>query len=336
MEKLTCKQVRINTIFPIFKFSEKTGQQSMIRQLKYYIVLPFLCLLLESCETDLHLKLQEGGGQMVLFAFPTADSTLSVHLSKSVSHSSVDDFERIYNGYIAIYKNGARIDSFAWPFNKTWEQRPGIALTEGDLIQVVGGDSDGLRVIGETAIPKAVPIEAINKISTAVVGNNGNFLYDVLFKDTPGMENFYQLIVTDETRDSLQKIIDFQQVNYSKDDEVFYIRDQEGSLLGGINFLGSFSDYLIQGKTHRLRIGIPKTYFDPPGENEKRIMRFHLMSLSEDYFNYLRSRVVAEYNYDLPVVDPIKIHSNVSEGLGLVGGLSIASDSLIIIGNSYE
>ncbi|GAO31219.1 DUF4249 domain-containing protein [Geofilum rubicundum] len=308
----------------------------MIKRLKFFIILPFLGVLLESCETDLPLKLQEGGGQMVLFAFPTADSTLSVHLSKSVSHSSVDDFERIYNGYVAIYKNGARIDSFAWPFNKTWEQRPGMALKEGDLIQVVGGDSEGLRVTGKTAIPEAVFIEAINNVSTSVVGNNGNFLYDVLFKDPPGIDNFYQLIVTDETRDSLQKVIDFQPVNYSKDDEVFYIRDQEGSLLGGINFLGSFSDYLIQGKTHRLRIGIPKTYLDPSGDNEKRILRFHLMSLSEDYFNYLRSRVVAEYNYDLPVVDPIKIHSNIDHGLGLVGGISIASDSIVIIGNSYE
>jgi hypothetical protein len=312
------------------------SHQSMIRPVKFLVVLSILFLLIESCETNLNLKLQEGGGQMVLFAFPTADSTLSVHLSKSVSHSSVDDFERIYNGYIAIYKNEARIDSFVWPFNKTWELRPGISLKEGDLIKIVGGESDGLRVTGKTVIPKAVPIEAINRISSKVGANQENILYDVLFKDTPETDNFYQLIVTDETIDSLQKSTGFQPVNYSKVDEVFYIRDQEGSLLGGINFLGSFSDFLIQGKTHRLRIGIPKTYLDPPGENSTRILRFHLMSLSEDYFNYLRSRVVAEHNYDLPVVDPIKIHSNIEQGLGLVGGLSIASDSIVIIGNNYE
>lgn len=300
---------------------------------KLLLALLFLWLMVGSCETDLRLELQEGGGQLVLFAFPTADSTLSVHLSKSVSHSSVDDFERIYDGYIAIYKNGARIDSFAWPFNKTWEQKPGLAIHEGDQIRIVGGNTEGLRVTGETTLPAAIAINTIFKTPNTT---NGAVLFEVGFTDPAGINNFYQLIVTNETRDSLDRPIELQKINYSKTDEVFYIRDQEGSLLGGIDFLGSFSDYLIQGKTHRLQIGIPQIYLEMPGEKEKRIIRFHLLSLSESYYKYLRSRVVAEYNYDLPVVDPIKTHSNISGGLGLVGGISIATDSLVIIGNNYD
>ncbi len=299
-------------------------------------MLPLLALMLIRCESNLNLELQEGGGQLVLFAFPTADSTLSVHLSKSVSHSSLDDFERIYDGYIAVYKNGARIDSFAWPFNKTWEQRPGHSIQEGDIIRIVGGNDEGLRVVGETSLPKAVSIDSIYKRETNTTNGNRSVLYEIDFNDPPDINNFYQLIVTNETRDSLDNPIEFQQINYSKTDEVFYIRDQEGSLLGGINFLGSFSDHLIQGKPHQLRIGIPEIYLKKPGEKEKRIIRFHLLSLSEAYYLYLRSRVVAEYNYDLPVVDPIKTHSNISGGLGLVGGISIASDSIVIIGNNYE
>ncbi len=299
-------------------------------------MLPLLVLMLVRCESNLNLELQEGGGQLVLFAFPTADSTLSVHLSKSVSHSSVDDFERIFDGYIAVYKNGARIDSFAWPFNKTWEQRPGHVLQEGDLIRVVGGNTEGLRAVGETTLPKAVPINGIKQLETNAPNGNRSVLHEIDFIDPPNIDNFYQLIVTNETRDSLGNPIEFQQINYSKTDEVFYIRDQEGSLLGGINFLGSFSDYLIQGETYKLKIGIPEIYLEKPGEKEKRIIRFHLLSLSEPYYKYLRSRVVAEYNYDLPVVDPIKTHSNINGGLGLVGGISIASDSIVIIGNNYE
>lgn len=308
----------------------------MTRATKLLLSLLFLWLLVGSCETDLHLELQEGGGQLVLFAFPTADSTLSVHLSKSVSHSSVDDFERIYDGYIAIYKNDARIDSFAWPFNKTWAQKPDLAINEGDQIRIIGGNTEGLRVVGETTLPAAVAINNIHEKIPKTTNGNGSILYEVEFNDPAGIDNFYQLIVTNETRDSLDRQIEFQQINFTKTDQVFYIRDQEGSLLGGINFLGSFSDYLIQGKPHSLQIGIPQIYLETPGEKEKRIIRFHLLSLSESYYKYLRSRVVAEYNYDLPVVDPIKTHSNISGGLGLVGGISIATDSLVIIGNNYE
>jgi hypothetical protein len=308
----------------------------MTRLIKLFTYLPILWLLMGSCETDLQLKLQEGGGQLVLFSFPTSDSTLSVHLSKSVSHSSVDDFERIYDGYIEVYKNGARIDSFAWPFRETWEQRPALSIQEGDQIKIVGGNSEGTRVTGETILPKAISIDSISNTGILTTNGSRSILHDITFSDTPDIDNFYQLIITNETRDSLDKQIEFQQINYSKTDEVFYIRDQEGSLLGGINFLGSFSDYLIEGETHPLRIGIPEIYLEQPGEKEKRIIRFHLLSLSEDYFNYLRSRVVAEYNYDLPVVDPIKTHSNINGGLGLVGGISITSDSIIIIGKNYE
>lgn len=308
----------------------------MTKPTKLLSALIFVCLLAASCETDLHLKLQEGGGQLVLFSFPTADSTLSVHLSKSVSHSSVDDFERLYDGYIAIYKNGARIDSFPWPFEQTWESRPGLLVKAGDQIRMVGGSIDGQRVVGETTLPKAVSINKIQEIVPKTTNGNGSILYEVSMTDPADTNNFYQLIVTTETRDSLNQPIELQKISYAKTDEVFYIRDQEGSLLGGIDFLGSFSDYLIQGKTYALQIGIPGIYLEAPGEKEKRIIRFHLLSLSESYYKYLRSRVVAEYNYDLPVVDPIKTHSNISDGLGLVGGISIASDSLVIIGNNYE
>ena len=289
-----------------------------------------------SCETDLHLELQEGGGQLVLFAFPTADSTLAVHLSKSVSHSSVDFFERIYDGYIAIYKNGARIDSFEWAHEKTWEMKAHISLKQGDHIKIVGGNKEGLRVVGQTTLPKAISIDGITGNDTTSINSSRFIMHDITFTDPLDIDNYYQLIVSNETIDSLGKQIEYQQISYAKTDDVFYIRDQEGSLLGGINFLGSFSDYLIKGEQHKLRIGIPEIYLKKPGVNEKRIIRFHLLSLSEDYYSYLRSRVVAEYNYDLPVVDPIKTHTNISGGLGLVGGISIDSDSLTIIGDDYE
>jgi hypothetical protein len=303
---------------------------------KIIFSLLFLWLVMGSCETDLHLKLKEGGGQLVLFAFPTADSTLLVHLSKSVSHSSVDNFERIYDGYIIIIINGTRVDSSAWPYSETWAPKPNISLKEGDHVRIMGGNAEGLLVVGETILPRAVSINGIKKAGPTTSGSSPSALYNIQFSDPPGTDNFYQLILTSETRDSLDQLIEFQQVNFAKTDDVFYIRDQEGSLLGGIDFLGSFSDYLIQGKSYNLSIGIPELYLKKPGEKEKRIIRVHLMSLSEAYYNYLRSRVVAEYNYDVPVVDPIKTFSNIGGGLGLVGGISIASDSLVIIGNNYE
>jgi len=299
-------------------------------------IISIVWFFITGCESDLQLKLNEGGGKLVLYAFPTADSILSVHLSKSINQSSVDYFERIYDGYITIYKNGTRVDSFTWPYKETWQQRPAISIKSNDYIKIVGGNTEGLLVEGETTLPETIPINKIIKLDTISTKDGGYILYNINFSDPKDIENYYQLIISSETRDSTNKKIESQQINYIKTDDVFYIRNQEGSLLGGIDFLGTFSDYLITSENYNLKIGIPEIYLEKPDEKQKRIIRFNLMSLSEDYYKYIRSRVVAEYNYDLPLVDPIKPHTNINGGLGLVGGIAIASDSIIIIGSNYN
>lgn len=308
----------------------------MIKSPKYIALLLLSALMMLSCESDLDLKIPEGGGQLVIFSFLTADSVMSVHLSKSVSHSSVDDFERVYDGYIAIKRNGISLDSFAFPDDKAWIERPNITVKEGDVFDFSAGTLSGLNVRGETVVPEATKILSIDSMGLSVTNNVRAISYELEFADAKDKDNYYQLLITHEKRDSLNKVTEFQDVNYYKDDELFYIRDQEGSLLGGIDFRGSFSDYIIEDESYRIQIRIPEIYLLQPGYKETRVLKFYLLSLSQDYYNYLRSRVVAEYNSKLPVVDPIKIHSNIQGGLGLIGSVAIASDSIVIIGNAYN
>ena len=304
----------------------------------FYILTMVLILATTSCESDLSLKLKDGGGRLVMFSFLTPDSVFSVHLSRSVSHSSVDDFERVYDGFIVVYQNGVRVDSFAYPFRDLWAKRPDIQIQEGDLFELRARDGRGNRVEGITTIPQAIEIEDLKYEiiqSADVDGAVRPFLLcTIIFTDPIHTKNFYQLIITETLSNGNGNTV--QQVKYFKDDPVFYIRDQEGSLMGGIDFHGSFADHLRNGTTYELKVRLPEAYTKPVGAIEKRELNFMLLSHSQDYFDYLRSRVVAEYNYDLPIVDPIKIHSNVDGGLGLVGGISVASRKLVFIGNGYE
>lgn len=293
-------------------------------------------LSLASCESDVKLEIPSGGGQLVVFSFLCADSTMKVHLSKSVSHSSVDDFERVYDGYVIVKLNGMELDSVAFPFDKTYLELPSVAVRQGDRFEIEGGTLSGLRAEGHTRIPYAPQLIGVDSITETITDNILSVNYEVEFADPRDEANYYQLVITSEVRDADNKIKEFYNVNFFKDDELFYIRDQEGSLLGGIDFLGSFSDYIITEERYRIKVRVPSFYLATPGENERRIVRFHLLSLSEDYYKYLRSRVVAEYSYDLPIVDPIKIHSNIIGGLGLVGGMTFASDSVVYIGNDYN
>lgn len=293
-------------------------------------------LSLASCESDVRLEIPKGGGQLVVFSFLCADSTMKVHLSKSVSHSSLDDFERIYDGYVIVKLNGMELDSVAFPFDKTYVEFPSISIRQGDRFEIVGGTLSGLRAEGQTRIPNAPQLIGVDSITETITDNIPYVNYEVGFADPRDEINYYQLVITSEVRDADNKVKEFHNVNYFKDDELFYIRDQEGSLLGGIDFLGSFSDYIITEENYRIKVRVPSFYLATPGEDETRIVRFHLLALSEDYYKYLRSRVVAEYSYDLPIVDPIKIHSNVTGGLGLVGGMTFASYSIVYIGKDYN
>jgi hypothetical protein len=295
---------------------------------------------LSGCEKDIHLELKEGGGRLVLFSFLVPDSVFSVHLSRSVGYSSIDDFERVYDGYIKVYQNETLVDAFDYPFRDLWAQREQVNVRAGDSYMVQAGDASGNVVSGSVTIPVAVPIEQLDTVRVLSPDDRGVLRTyidcSIIFSD-PGQEkNYYQLLMAEEfwDKNGTGTKYSYQLVNFIKQDPVFYIRDQEGSLLGGIDFKGTFHDELFNGKEYHLQIRIPGTYVVKPEVNQKRRLTFMLLSQSRDYFDYLRSRVVAEYNYEIPIVDPIKIHSNVDGGLGLVGGISVSADSLVFNGGT--
>ncbi|MDG5800233.1 DUF4249 family protein [Marinilabiliaceae bacterium ANBcel2] len=299
------------------------------------IAIAIIFIFTVSCESDLDMQIKEGGGQLVLFSFPVTDSLLSLHLSRSVGHSSVDDFERIYDGEYSILINDQEVVSKeSFPYNKTEKKLENIEVKEGDKIEIVATDTKNNRVKGSTKIPIAVPINRVDTQKIEIINKEGvsnSYLQcKISFTDPAEQSNFYQLIINEKHIDSNNNIINTNYINYQKEDPVFYTRDQEGSLLGGINFLGTFPDYNFKGKQYTLTVNIPYAYLEPANEPETEIivLEIKLLSLTQEYFDYIRSRIVAEYNYDLPVVDPIKTYSNIEGGLGLVGGMSVSQTSL--------
>jgi len=300
-----------------------------------------LGLIALSCEKDLELELKEKEGQLVLFSFLTPDSVFNVHLSKSVAHFSVDDFERIYEGNVTVYKNDRIVDDFIFPFGQSWVFRDSIDISEGDAFRVEAVDGEGQQISGETIVPGAVPLTLADDASTILIDQPGDSQREVLscrleISDPESENNFYQLLVFEEicSVNGQDTTCVRSNIDYPKNDRVFYVREQEESLIGRVDFEGCFSDHLFNGETYELNVQLPVEYALPPsGSSVTRKIQFVLISHTRAYYNYLRSRVVAEYGYELPVVDPIRIYSNVKNGLGVVAAYSASSDSLIFTEN---
>ncbi|MFW6328225.1 MAG: DUF4249 domain-containing protein [Bacteroidota bacterium] len=289
-----------------------------------------------ACEKNLELELQEGGGKLVLFSFLSPDSAFNVHLSKSVSHYSVDDFERVYDGYITVQKNGQFVDGFAFPIDQSWAVRPHLNLVPGDTVVIEGADNNEGNVSGQTVVPHPVKFSLVSTdssgVQNSVNGNNGVFENTFLISDPAGENNYYQFIVFEDicTISGGDTICERSQINYPKTDPVFYVRNHEGSLLRGFDFGGCFSDHLFDGEDYELKVNLPAQYFDAPKKiGTTRKLLFVLITHTRGYYDYYRSRVVAEYGYDIPLVDPIRIYNNVDGGLGLVSAYSASVDSLI-------
>ncbi|WP_462318139.1 DUF4249 domain-containing protein [Marinilabilia sp.] len=296
-----------------------------------------LGVLFQGCEKDLDWEESQKGGNLVLFSFLTPDSAFNAHLSRSVSHSSVDDFERVYGGNITVYKNGAIADDFLFPYDKSWTYRDDFSCMPGDTIRIEAADGEGQRVYAETVIPGFVPMEITDTTIVEQISRD-NFSERVLqcslqIDDPAGEENYYQLVVLEQIcRKDIINGCKETQVNFSKDDPVFYVRNLEGSLIGGLDFGGCFSDHIFDGENYELTLNLPIQYASAPNDPEAdRKLLFVLLSHTRGYYDYYRSRVVAEYGYDLPIIDPIRIYNNVNGGIGLVAGYSSVTDSLVFV-----
>ncbi|WP_010664384.1 DUF4249 domain-containing protein [Marinilabilia salmonicolor] len=295
-----------------------------------------MALLSFSCEKEIELEMEERGGRLVLYSFIAPDSVMQVHLSKSVSHLSVDDFERVYNGSVTIYQNNRIVDDFIFPFDRAWANRPEVNFEPGDSIMIEAADGSGERVSGKTVIPDAVPF-LLSDTSTVLRNDSKNGEKWVLnctlsISDPPAEKNYYQLIVFEQTCRIEEGGMDCEQekINYDKNDPVFFVQGKEGSLIGEIDFDGCFSDTLFNGEHYNLKIDLPVEYASEPEQNgASRKIFFLLLSHTRGFYDYYRSRVVAEYGYDLPIIDPIRIYNNVSGGLGLVTGYNVSPDSLV-------
>jgi len=306
-----------------------------MKEYGHYIALFFAVLFL-SCEKDITLDIQTQSDKLVIYSFIYPDSAFHLHFSKSKDILSLDDYQAAKNAGFKIYKNDELFTEQRLPKDVVERQWEEFKFKEGDNIKIEAFERQGDTISAETTLISAVPITKIDTAyTTSFSQGNGVIPYKkckIFMIDPSGSKNYYQLFVVREAwgQTGVDGYKSRNIVRYEKDDKVFSHRDQTTSLLEGVDFQGLFDDGNIQPSNYGIEIRIPHGEFQLWEGEEKARLTFYLYHHTFDYYNYFRTKILSEEFYGSPFFDPVKVHNNVNNGLGLFTGMAFHSDSIII------
>ena len=293
-----------------------------------------MLLLFSGCEKDIELELKKEGNKKVIYSFIYPDSTLSIHYSKSVDVLSDTEFKVVNNAHFKLYINDLYQGKYFFPDGKVYGMWDDFKFSPGDEVVLKAMDDTKDTAVVRTEIPMTVPIEKLDTVSSVYQGTDG-ILYDVLkcnihFTDDVVQDDFYQLVIIHERWEVIDGLETYylDTVDYVKDDPVFFSRSQEGTLLEGLDFHGLFDDEIINGP-YSVQCLVPSSYYKLFWFDRKIKLTFYLYHHTKDYYRFVRSKLISDYYNGIPVFEPVNIYSNVTNGIGLVSGMSFTADSLI-------
>ncbi len=300
---------------------------------KHYKYVFFLLILISStsCEKKIDYQLETQIPKVVMYAFPMPDSSLNIHAGYTTNILSTDDFEPIDNLTFTININNNELTTSFYPYGKKWHRVPNYIIEPNHTCKISYEINSGSIVTGETTIPEPIKINKIDTIRTTASNNEGDketmLRCSIELNDPINQTNFFQVRVDLLTTNSSNET-SLETIEFIKEDKVFLIRDDESVLLADVDFQGTFTDYLFEGRTYRVNLLIPYNFISTTNVDEQKQLVFHLYTLTEEYYNFIRSTIEEEAFREYPVFEPVNLYSNVENGIGVVAGLSVDTDTI--------
>lgn len=301
-------------------------------------ILIIVSVLICSCEKSIDYQLKTQISETVLIMFPMADSLLKVHVSNSTDILSTEKYKSGSNSLLSVKINNKDEIQYNYPENNQWFQLSNYKPKAGDVIKTkLKIINSGKELLGATTIPSAVKIEKIDTI-TLIEADNDKEDIEVLkcyikINDPKKEKNFYQIQVEYLVKEKEEFIIKEKRQNleFAKDDKIFLANEHESVFFNNVNYKGTFDDYFFDGRGYWLRISLPrKNIFKKEDFVLSKKVIFKLYSLSEDYYRYLRSSSEQKAYRKDPLYTTKNVYSNIENGLGVVAGLNVCTDTLII------
>lgn len=314
-----------------------------------------LLLLLSSCAKELDLKIAGNKEEIVLNSIFTAGEKARIELSTSAGTGGINAFEPPEFHHIFLYEDGLRLidleneelsthASFPlWSgayfrehdldFELPFYQTRYSTIEEGKQYQVKVYVPGRDTIYGATIVPSKPELELISIVdSSYTFGSSSDPLPSIRIKlkiHDDGSEKNHYLLAARVAEDTIGPMYPHP---YMSNDDILLENYLNLSLLnreletyfnnGEVRLEYSlpamFTNESFAGGSHEFTVNIPTAYIDA----DKSVCSFILAKITPDFYEHYRTSFQQREFLSIPFSEPTLIHSNIENGLGIVGGMA--------------
>ncbi len=293
--------------------------------MKKYSYLLYMALLGMGCSNVVEIDVASRKPTAVLNAIFTPDSTWRVSLTES--NDVLSDkyyYQPITDALVTIYnKNGETIETLSLSSTSDYAYKGKLVPQEDETYSIIA-EIKGEKFSATSRVPKVVAISSVQVDS--VDGNVPYANVGIKFSDPSVEKNYYSI-----------KIIEtgYEVRNYNGTNDTTYY-EREGSFLpldpkyqenSDDGFFDDdyiprsnevfFQDDLFDGQAYVFRL----RPYSGRGATRTRVV---LLSVSEEYYNYFRTKKIQDRGDLDPFSQPAQVYSNIKNGVGIFAGYGVS------------
>lgn len=281
-----------------------------------------LFVILSSCTKEVDITLPDIESKLVVTSLLTADSLLTVHISKSVSITDTANLI-VENATAILYINGTLQEVLDYDSNGFYVSKSIVQKKENYEIKVT---APSFQQVQSTAqIPEQVKLIATNFTQNAGIDEEGYEFstVSIQFRDQESTQDFYEIQFYEEHLGYKDEKFVYGFGGFSYDPIIKAEGDQEyypDYLL--------LSDELINGETVNLDIN----FFDRSSSDRTLKIYLEFRAVSRDYYLYKKSLIRHLANQFPDIWDgtgePAQLFTNIENGYGIFAGYTVDGDTV--------
>lgn len=299
--------------------------------MKHYIPIYLLAVLLAACETVVDVKLPPHEAQLVAHSLFVPDSLWRVNVSTTAPTTGFQEPGFVDDATVEIWDGDRHVERLTPIGQGTYTSAANRPAPDKTYTLRVSAPAMGSSE-GTSAVPLAARVTAFNQqnIEEDTGGNFGRRIMriELTVDDPAGDRNYYGLQVLQH-----RLVVNSATGEVSSLPQTTFTFASNDPALGEADVFDPekkrydeaiFSDDLFDGRPHTLDFEIEYTV--DLRDTDVKIERSFVvlfMAVSADYFNYWKTAELQNTVGDNPFAEPVRVHSNMTGGLGIFAGYRV-------------